>query len=298
MAVHSKDMNQAPRPVAVKGSFKLTPPVRGALERLARRQLDSAMSCVDAPAYRGQPDYHKTLAVKYMRAARITLLILSLLTCGPRANSKRNKGIKDSERLRTEYITKLQQQFVSVSDDHSLGSLWSDQATLGDLASDYKARKVNDTITIQVALQTVAAQSGSVDSERNFSTSSAITGVLGKVPVHTNPILSGQSSQALKGKGSAASNTVLTTSLTGHVIAVLPNGNLVVEAERQVLMNNQRENVIVRGIVREGDIGPSNIVPSTALSSLEIEMKGKGIVSDGVRPPNALTRVILKLLNF
>jgi len=54
----------------------------------------------------------------------------------------------------------------------------------------------------------------------------------------------------------------------------------------------------VRGMVRPGDIGPNNTVASTALSNLEIEMKGKGIISDGVRPPNFITKAILWLLNF
>jgi len=79
---------------------------------------------------------------------------------------------------------------------------------------------------------------------------------------------------------------------------VRPNGNLVVEAGRQIFMNNQHENVIVRGMIRPGDIGPSNTVLSSSLSNLEIEMKGKGIISDGVRPPNPITRAILWLLNF
>jgi len=82
------------------------------------------------------------------------------------------------------------------------------------------------------------------------------------------------------------------------VIAVFPNGSLAVQAERQIFMNNQHENVIVRGMIRPGDIGPNNTVPSSALSNLEIEMKGKGIIADGVRPPNAFTRAVLWLLNF
>jgi flagellar L-ring protein precursor FlgH len=102
----------------------------------------------------------------------------------------------------------------------------------------------------------------------------------------------------LKGQGSTASNTLFQTNLTGQVIAVLPNGNLVVEAERQIYMNNQHENVIVRGMIRPGDIGPNNTVLSSSLSNLEIEMKGKGIISDGVRRPNPITRAILWLLNF
>lgn len=221
-----------------------------------------------------------------------------VLACAPEARSKKEKDDRNSAQLRSEYIAKLQQKFVPSTPDHTLGSLWSDGATLGDMNSDYKARHLNDTITIQVAVQTTAAQSGTVDSERNFSTNSAITGLFGKTPAATNPLLAANSAHVLKGQGSTSSNTTFATSLTGQVIAVLPNGDLVVEAERQIFMNNQHENVVIRGMVRPGDISAANTVPSTALSSLEIEMKGKGIISDGVRPPNALTRILMKLFNF
>ena len=205
---------------------------------------------------------------------------------------------KTPEEIRAEYIKRLQQQFVPAAEEHTVGSLWSADGSLNDFSTDYKAHHLNDTITILVAVQTTAAQSGTVDSERSFTTSSAITGIMGRSPASTNPLLSGNSSSALKGQGSTASNTTFETSLTGQVIAVLPNGNLVVEAQRQIFMNNQHENVTVRGMIRPGDIGPSNTVVSSALSNLEIEMKGKGIISDGVRPPNFITRAVLWLLNF
>jgi flagellar L-ring protein precursor FlgH len=208
------------------------------------------------------------------------------------------KSPKTPEQLRAEYIARLQQQYVPAADQSTVGSLWSPQSSLGDFSSDYKARNLNDTITIQVAVQTTAAQSGTVDSERSLTSSSAITGVLGRTPSAVNPILSGNSSSVLKGQGSTASNTTFSTNLTGQVIAVLPNGNLVVQAERQIFMNNQHENIILRGMVRPGDIGPGNMVPSAALTNLEIEMKGKGIIADGVRPPNPITRALLWLLNF
>ena len=207
-------------------------------------------------------------------------------------------SVKDSERLRAEYIARLQQQNVPVTEEHTLGSLWSPVGTLSDFSTDYKAHHLNDTITIAVSVQTTAAQSGTVDSERTFTSTSAITGIMGRTPAATNPLLSGSSSSALKGQGSTASNTLFQTNLTGQVIAVLPGGNLVVEAGRQIFMNNQHENVIVRGMIRPGDIGPNNTVASSSLSNLEIEMKGKGIISDGVRPPNFITRAVLWLLNF
>jgi flagellar L-ring protein precursor FlgH len=210
----------------------------------------------------------------------------------PKSNSK------SAEQLRQDYITRLQQHYVPAAEVHTLGSLWTAQGPLADFSVDYKAHHLNDTITIAVSVQTTATQSGTVDSERTFSSSSAITGVMGRSPSATNPLLSGNSSSVLKGQGSTASNTLFQTNLTGQVIAVLPNGNLVVEAGRKIFMNNQHEDVIVRGMIRPGDIGPNNTVLSSSLSNLEIEMKGKGIISDGTRPPNFLTKAILWLLNF
>jgi flagellar L-ring protein FlgH len=237
------------------------------------------------------------LRSKLARQAAILLLFSvssSFAFCLP----KHKIDPKAGEVLRAQYIARLQQQYVPVTDDHTVGSLWSASSQLGDFSVDYKAHHLNDTITIQVAVQTTAAQSGTVDSERSLTSSSAITGVMGRTPAATNPLLSGNSSSVLKGQGTTASNTTFKTNLTGQVIAVLPNGNLVVEAARQIFMNNQHENIIVRGMIRPGDIGPDNTVPSTALSNLEIEMKGKGIISDGVRPPNFITRAVLWLLNF
>jgi flagellar L-ring protein precursor FlgH len=237
------------------------------------------------------------LKSKLARQAAILVLLgvsAGFVFCFP----KHKPDPKAGEVLRTQYIARLQQQYVPVTDDHTVGSLWSASSPLGDFSVDYKAHHLNDTITIQVAVKTTAAQSGSVDSERSFTSSSAITGVMGRTPKATNPLLAGNSSSVLKGQGSTASDTTFKTNLTGQVIAVLPNGNLVVEAARQIFMNNQHENIIVRGMIRPGDIGPDNTVASTALSNLEIEMKGKGIISDGVRPPNFITRAVLWLLNF
>jgi hypothetical protein len=39
-------------------------------------------------------------------------------------------------------------------------------------------------------------------------------------------------------------------------------------------------------------------VASTAISNLDVELKGKGVVSDGVAPPNKLMGLILKLVGF
>ena len=206
---------------------------------------------------------------------------------------------KTTAQLRAEYLANVSQSVVDNSSRHTSGSLWSSDGLMVEPAADYKAHTLNDIVTVVVSVQTTAAQSGSVDSERNFNTNSAITGMAGDLSTKgTNPLLAASSATTLKGTGSTNSSTAFSTSLTGQIIAVLPNGNLVVEAHRQIDMNNQHEEVIVRGIARPGDITPSNSVASSSLSALEIELKGKGIISDSVRPPNPLTRAILWLFGF
>jgi flagellar L-ring protein precursor FlgH len=202
--------------------------------------------------------------------------------------------------LRQQYITRLQEQDAHLETGKTAGSLWSAGGNpLGDISTDYKAHGVNDTIVILVAVQTDAAQSGTSSYKRDVTTSSGITGLAGAVKTTgLNPLLDANSSTQLTGQGATASNTTFTTSLTGQVIAVLPSGNLVVEAQRKIFMNNQHEDITIHGVVRPGDIGPSNTITSASLSNLEIEMKGKGIISDSTRPLNPITKAILWLIGL
>jgi len=180
------------------------------------------------------------------------------------------------------------------------GGLWTADSPYSDMESDYKARRVNDLIVIQVVESTTAAEDGAVKSARTLSASSSLTGFLG-TPGPNNALqnlFTPNSSRTLNGQAQTSSDATLTTSLSGRVVEVLPNGFLVIEAERQMFMNNQHQTVVVHGVVRPGDIGANNAVPSTAVSNLEVELKGKGVISDGVAPPNALVRMILKIVGF
>jgi flagellar L-ring protein precursor FlgH len=39
-------------------------------------------------------------------------------------------------------------------------------------------------------------------------------------------------------------------------------------------------------------------VASNAIANLELELKGKGVVSEGNRPPNIIVRTILRIVGF
>jgi flagellar L-ring protein FlgH len=179
------------------------------------------------------------------------------------------------------------------------GSLWVDTGRLANLVADYKASRVGDLVTISVSQALSASNAGNVSTNRAFTASSGITALPGQLKTTgVANLFSPSSTQVLTGKSAASSQTSLSTILTGRVVAVLPNGTLVVEAERQIMMDNEHETVTLRGMVRPGDLDATNTVTSNQVGNLEVEVKGKGVVSEGVRPPNPVTKWILRLLGF
>jgi flagellar L-ring protein precursor FlgH len=234
------------------------------------------------------------------RAARVAsaILFLSNFVATGSVLSK-VKVTHDPQKARADYVARIQQQTIPAAADVTLGSLWTSNGAMTNLQSDYKASRLNDLVTIVVVQRTTAQATGDVGTERDFNTTSGISGLAGHISTSgvTN-LLTAQSSSKLKGTGSTDASTTMTTNLAGQVIAVLPNGNLVVEAQRLVTINNQKETMLVRGVLRPGDVKPDNTALSTLLSNLEVELKGRGVVSDATRPPNPLVRALLWIIGF
>jgi flagellar L-ring protein FlgH len=182
----------------------------------------------------------------------------------------------------------------------TLGSLWTTGGTLSNMARDDKASQVGDLIIINILESTNASASGTAKGSRSFSASSGITAALGVIKP-TAPIaniFSPNSQDSLNGAATTASSHSLSTNLAGSVVKVLPNGYLVIQAARDVYIDNQRQHVTVRGVIRPSDIAPDNSVPSTSVANLQVEVEGKGVITDETRPPNAITRFLLRLVSF
>ena len=206
---------------------------------------------------------------------------------------------ENTEQLRTQYLQRVTQQATAAPPDRTLGSLFTSGAAFADISADYKAHQVGDVVTLVVLENTTAQSTGDVNTSRAYQTNSAITALPGGVSTSLlNPLFGANSATTLKGSGETSDGSNLTTTLTGRVIGLLPNGFLVVEAERRYLINSQHETMILRGVLRPGDVGPNNTASSTALANLEIEMKGKGVVTDAIHRPNPVIRGLEWLFSF
>ncbi len=227
------------------------------------------------------------------------LIELMFLAGSPASMASAKPPKPDAQQSRSAYIARVQQQANAAPPNATMGSLWLPGGLLSEISTDYKARNVGDTVTLVVIEQTTAQSTGDVNSQRSFQTASAITALPGKLKTGgVNPLFGANSATTLKGQGETSSGSNLTTTLTGRVLAVLPNGNMIVEAERAVQINSQHETMLVRGVLRPGDIGPNNTAVSTSLANLEIELKGKGVVTDSISRPNPIMRTLLWLIGF
>jgi flagellar L-ring protein precursor FlgH len=171
---------------------------------------------------------------------------------------------------------------------------------LGDLARDLRASQVDDLVTIVVAENASAVSTGTVKTARTSSANNSITSLVGKKSAGgalanlTN--LSGATS--LNGQGTTTRTTTLSATLTARVTSQLPNGYLVVEGSKVVLVNGEKQTVTVRGVVRPADLSTDNSIQSNRLAQMEVNIDGKGVVNDSIHRPFFLYRILLGLLPF
>jgi flagellar L-ring protein precursor FlgH len=180
------------------------------------------------------------------------------------------------------------------------GAIWTDTGRLTRMTTDVRAMRPNDLISVVVEESLAATTTGKVNNSRASAANSGISGLLGTLHAGNalQNLITQKSSNSLGAQGESDTASTLTTTFGGQVIDVLPNGMLVIEAARQVEFSQQTQTIILRGLVRPEDISQQNQVLSTAISSLELEVKGKGIINDYTRRQNPLVRWLQQILVF
>jgi flagellar L-ring protein precursor FlgH len=157
------------------------------------------------------------------------------------------------------------------------------------LFADLRARRVNDLVTVRVVENITA--SGSADSalDKKSNAAASVTKLFGaetKFPGWLDPTSLAALGTNTGFTGSGATNRAgsLSAVITARVVEVLPNNDLVLEGIREVDINGDRQFIVLTGIVRAADVGPGNVVPSTAVGQMQIRYFGKGLIKDNLKP--------------
>jgi flagellar L-ring protein precursor FlgH len=95
---------------------------------------------------------------------------------------------------------------------------------------------------------------------------------------HVN--LSAAGANTFGGSGGANASNTFNGTITVTVTNVLPNGNLVVSGEKQMLINQGNEFVRFSGVVNPNTVSGENTVLSTQVADARIEYSAKGYINE------------------
>ncbi len=182
----------------------------------------------------------------------------------------------------------------------SLGSAYDPTGRFSNVSRDLRAANMNDFVTVVISDHSSASSSGTTSAKRKSQANASVTAFAG-VTKALGPwanLAGATGNTQLDGQGLTNRTSDLTTTLTARVIAVLPNGNLIVEGNKLVQINSEKQKVTIRGIVRWNDITPTNQVSSDRMADLEVLIDGRGVVNDALRRPNFLYRMLMSVLPF
>jgi flagellar L-ring protein precursor FlgH len=230
--------------------------------------------------------------------AVLLLLFPSALEAGSKKVNPVAKSATPPEAALHNYIERVRAQ--QAAEVRTPGSIWSAEGRLVRLGTDAKAVRLHDVVSIVVTESLAASTDGQVKNSRSSNASSGLTSLFGALSA-TNRLqnLVGQNSASgLSAQGQSTTNSSLATTFGAEVVDVLPNGMLVVQATRQLTFSQQTQLIKLRGLVRPEDVSSQNQVLSTAMTDLELEVTGKGIVNDSTYRQNPIWRMLEKIVVF
>lgn len=183
-----------------------------------------------------------------------------------------------------------------------MNSLWRDTAGLFE---DPRARRLNDLITVRVFENISASGKADTSAKRSSSLDAGVQDFFG-LPLSASvnkgrfmltPSIAGSMEDDFKGSGATTREGKLVGTITAKVVEVMPNGNLVIESRKDITINNEKQTLVFRGMVRPDDIATDNSVVSSRVADAEIYFVGDGVIQNKQRP-GWLVRLLDKIWPF
>lgn len=185
--------------------------------------------------------------------------------------------------------------YTAAQNQKPSASLWANAGNHGTLFLDYKARLVGDIITIKIVENARASNSNNTSTSKSSNYDASITSIMG-LPLDLginnvlgtggsfDPTLAASTNNTFAGTGSKAKNDSITATISARVVEVQqPTGNLVIEGQREIIVDQEKQTITIRGIVRPKDINANNEVESTSIAEAQIAYSGDGVISDANR---------------
>ncbi len=215
---------------------------------------------------------------------RVAVTLALMLMASPALAQKTQKVEKPSDNY-----DELYARYLAAARTQPVTRSAPDSSWMTGLMGDLRARRVNDLVTVRVVESVSAVGSADSTLDKESKASGALTKLFGaetKFPGWLDPtsLAAGASNTSFKGGGQTQRAGELTATISSRVVEVLPNGDLALEGVREVDINGDLQIIVLSGVVRTADIGPGNVVPSTAIGQMRIRYFGRGLIKDNLQP--------------
>ncbi len=161
------------------------------------------------------------------------------------------------------------------------GSIYNADTSIR-LFEDLRPARVGDILTVRLVERTIASQSSSTSTSKSTSATLDNPSIGGRALSRNGDPLFGGSlsgSRTFDGEGSSAQSNSLDGDITVTVVERLANGNLRIQGEKWLTINQGREFIRLSGIVRPYDIEGDNSVASGRVAHAEITYSSKGVMA-------------------
>lgn len=178
---------------------------------------------------------------------------------------------------------------ASASDRRAASRMRHVLAGGGSMYHSRKASRVHDSVTIIVNESTSSEIASSNDLKRNSSNDMVLTSWLtpslsgglgtkqqGAAAGNASPTISYKNDRAHKSDSSIDRSQSFTSTLTGEVIEVYPNGYLVVEARKRININGEEQTVRVTGVVNPNHMDSNSGVKAEYIMDMAVTYTGNG----------------------
>jgi len=189
-------------------------------------------------------------------------------------------------------------QYDEPRENGAANSLWKDGANIFE---DRKARRINDILTINIVESISGSGMADTNTKRDSSGDYKLDNMLGMkknyetgtIPFirdvyekggQFDPSAKGSAISQFKGDGDTSRKGELVATVTARVVEVLPNGNLILAARKELTINNEKQILVLSGTVRPDDISADNTVYSNKLADAKVYYVGDGVIQDKQKP--------------
>ena len=158
----------------------------------------------------------------------------------------------------------------------------------GLFPTDQRARRIGDILTVSFNETYAATKAQTASSSKTdafgVTLPTALPNMLTGGFDKDHAGLNAGTSRSFAGSGNAVQSNSFSGLLSVTVVRVFDNGNMEVQGQKELTLNNGNEYVRVRGVVRHEDISDNNIVSSDRLADAQSRYTGSGHLADASQP--------------